>query len=157
MVLEPNEKHKNWVFAFVYERAKSHAIAPHNHVGKPAWLMLLRFHCEASFIVWLAAAYLFQHAFKVCINHVGRLHLFIEVHARWSGDVMKRPGHKIFNAVSHNRSRPEVLFLNLTWWSSGPREISSVLLQLLLVTFSNSKFGRHGEWSVTFWQWENNS
>ena len=24
---------------------------------------------------------------------------------------MKRPGHKNFNAVSHNRSRPEVLFL----------------------------------------------
>ena len=36
---------------------------------------------------------------------------------RLSGDVMKRPGHKNFNAVSHNRSRPEVLFLNLKWWS----------------------------------------
>ena len=43
---------------------------------------------------------------------------------------MKRPGHKNVNAVSHNRSRPEVLFLNLTWWSRG--QISSVLLQLLL-------------------------
>ena len=43
---------------------------------------------------------------------------------------MKRPGHKDFNAVSHDRSRPEVLFLNLTWRSRG--QISSVLLQLLL-------------------------
>ena len=49
---------------------------------------------------------------------------------RWSGDVMKRPGHKKFNPVPHNRSRPEVLFLNLTWRSRG--QISSVLLQLLL-------------------------
>ena len=40
---------------------------------------------------------------------------------------MKRPGHKNFNAVSHNRSRPEELFLNLTWQSRG--HISSVLLQ----------------------------
>ena len=69
--------------------------------------------------------------------------------ARWSGDVMKRPGHKNFNAVSHNRSQPEVLFLNLTWRSRG--QISSVLLQLLLFAFSNMKFGRHGKWSVTFW------
>ena len=74
---------------------------------------------------------------------------------RWSGDVMKRPGHKHFNAVSHNRSRPEVLFFNLTWWLRG--QISSVLLQLLLFAFSNRKFGRHGKWSVTFWQWENNT
>ena len=57
---------------------------------------------------------------------------------RWSGDVMKRPGHKNFNAVSHNRSRPEVLFLNLTWQSRG--QISWVLLQLLLFAFSNRKF-----------------
>ena len=67
---------------------------------------------------------------------------------------MKRPGHKNFSAVSHNRSRPEVLFLNLTWRSRG--QISSVLLQFLLFAFSNRKFGRHGKWSVTFWQWENN-
>ena len=26
---------------------------------------------------------------------------------------MKRPGHKNFNAVSHKRARPEVLFSNL--------------------------------------------
>ena len=63
---------------------------------------------------------------------------------------MKRPGHKNVNAVSHNRSRPEVLFLNLTWRSRG--QISSILLQLLLFAFSNRKFGRHGKWSVTFWQ-----
>ena len=69
---------------------------------------------------------------------------------RWSGDVMKGPGHKNFNAVSHNRSRPEVLFLNLTWLLRG--QISSVLIQLLLFAFSNRKFGRHGKWSVTFWQ-----
>ena len=50
--------------------------------------------------------------------------------SRWSGDVMKRPGHKNFNAVSHNRARPEVLFSNLSW-----RRISSVLLQLLLSPF----------------------
>ena len=75
--------------------------------------------------------------------------------SRWSGDVMKRPGHKNFNAVSHSCSRPEVLFLNLTWRSRG--QISSVLLQLLLFAFSNRKFGRHGKWSVTFWQWENNT
>ena len=68
---------------------------------------------------------------------------------------MKRPGNKNFNAVSHNRLWPEVLFLNLTWQSRG--QISSVLLQLLLFAFSNSKFGRHGKWSVTFWQWENNA
>ena len=74
---------------------------------------------------------------------------------RWSGNVMKRPGHKNFNAVSHNRSWPEVLFLNLTWRSR--EQISSVLLQLLLFAFSNRKFGRHGKWSVTFWQWENNT
>ena len=55
---------------------------------------------------------------------------------------MKRPGHKNFNAVSHNRSRPEVLFLNLTWRSRG--QISLVLLQLLLFAFSDRKFGRHG-------------
>ena len=66
---------------------------------------------------------------------------------------MKRPGHKNFNAVSHNHSRPEVLCLNLTWRSRG--QISSVLLQLLLFAFSNRKFGRHGKSSVTFWQWEN--
>ena len=30
--------------------------------------------------------------------------------ARWSGDVMKRPGRKNFIAVSHKRARPEVLF-----------------------------------------------
>ena len=68
---------------------------------------------------------------------------------------MKRPGHKNFNAVSHNRLRPEVLFLNLTWRSRG--QISSVLLQLLLFAFRNRKFGRPGKWSVTFWQWENNT
>ena len=55
---------------------------------------------------------------------------------------MKRPGHKKFNAVSHNRSRPEVLFLNLTWRSRG--QISSVLLQLLLFAFSNRKFWSKG-------------
>ena len=75
--------------------------------------------------------------------------------SRWSGDVMKRPGHNNFNAVSHNRSRSELLFFNLTWRSRG--QISSVLLQLLLFAFSNRKFGRHGKWSVTFWQWENNT
>ena len=75
--------------------------------------------------------------------------------SRWSGDVMKRPGHKNFNAVSHNRSRPEVLYLNLKFRSWG--QISSVLLQLLLFAFGNRKFGRHGKWSVTFWQWENNT
>ena len=53
---------------------------------------------------------------------------------------MKRPGHKNFNAVSHNRSRPEVLFFNLTWRSQG--QISSVLLQLLLFALSNTKFER---------------
>ena len=74
---------------------------------------------------------------------------------RWSGDVMKGPGHKNFNAVSQNRSRPEVLFFNLTWRSQG--QILSVLLQLLLSAFSNRKFGRHGKWSLTFWQWENNT
>ena len=63
--------------------------------------------------------------------------------ARRSGVVIKRPGHKNFNAVSHNRSRPEVLFWNLTRRSRG--QISLVLLQLLLFAFSNSKFGRHGE------------
>ena len=74
---------------------------------------------------------------------------------RWSGDVMKRPVHKNFNAVSHNHSGPEVLFLNLTWWSRG--QISSVQLQFLLFAFSNRKFGRHGKWSVTFWHGENNT
>ena len=63
------------------------------------------------------------------------------LYSRWSGDVMKRPGHKNFNAISHNHSRPEVVFLNLTWRSRG--QISSVLLQLLLFAFSNGKFGRH--------------
>ena len=62
------------------------------------------------------------------------------VPTRWSGDVMKRPGHKNFNAVSHNRSRPEVLFFNLTWRSQG--QISSVILQLLLFALSNTKFER---------------
>ena len=33
--------------------------------------------------------------------------------SRWSGDVMKRPGQKKFNSVSHKRARPEVLFPNL--------------------------------------------
>ena len=41
--------------------------------------MLLSFHSEATFIVWLAAAYLSQHTFKVGIKHVGRFHLFIKV------------------------------------------------------------------------------
>ena len=50
---------------------------------------------------------------------------------------MKRSGHKNFNAVSHNRSRPEVLFLNLTWRSRG--QILSVLLQILLFAFSNQE------------------
>ena len=85
----------------------------------------------------------------------GRRLRFSSTLTRWSGDVMKRPGHKYFIAVSHNRSRPEMLFLNLTWRSRG--QISSVLLQLLLFAFSNRKFGRHGKWSVTFWHWENNT
>ena len=72
--------------------------------------------------------------------------------SRWSGDVIKRPGHKNFNAVSHNRARPEVLFSNLTWRSRG--QISSVLLPLLLFAFSIRKCGRHGKWSFTFWQWK---
>ena len=86
------------------------------------------------------------------INSFGHL---LVIPTRWSSDIMKRPGHKNFNAVFHNRSRHEVLFLNLTWPSRG--QISSVLLQLLLFAFSNRKFGRHGKWSVTFWQWENNT
>ena len=32
---------------------------------------------------------------------------------------MKRPGHKNFNAVSHKRARPEVLFSNLTHGSGS--------------------------------------
>ena len=40
---------------------------------------------------------------------------------------MKRPGHENFNAVSHKRARPEVLFSNLKHgscsggWSKGSR------------------------------------
>ena len=71
---------------------------------------------------------------------------------RWSGDVIKRTGHKDFNAVSHNRARPEVLFSNLTWRSRG--QMSSVLLPLLLFAFSIRKCVSHGEWSFTFWQWK---
>ena len=84
-----------------------------------------------------------------------RIFFCLLLSSRWSGDVMQKPGHKNFNAVSHNRSRPKVLFFNLTWRWRG--QISSVLLQLLLFAFSNRKFGRHGKWSVTFWQWENNT
>ena len=57
--------------------------------------------------------------------------------SRWSGDVIERPGHKNFNAVSHNRARPEVMFSNLTRQSQW--RISSVLLRLLLSAFSNRK------------------
>ena len=34
---------------------------------------------------------------------------------------MKRPGHKNFDAVSHKRARPEVLFSNLKHGSGGSR------------------------------------
>ena len=89
-------------------------------------------------------------------SYPGSHHLYkITTFTRWSGDVMERPGDKNFNAVAHNRSWPEVLFLNLTWRSRG--QILLVLLQLLLFALSNRKFGRHGKWSVTFWQWENNT
>ena len=74
-----------------------------------------------------------------CSSDISELRIHV---SRWSGDVMKRPGHKNFNAVSHNCSRPEVLILNLTWRSRG--QISSVLLELLLFAFSNRKFGRQG-------------
>ena len=94
-------------------------------------------------------------AIRSAITNQICLPVTINTTTRWSGDVMKRPGHKNFNAVSHNRSRPELLFLNLTWRLRG--QISLVLLQLLLFAFSNRKFGRHGKWSVTFWHWENNT
>ena len=47
MILRPYQKYKNCVFTSVCERAKRRNIAPHNHVRKPAWLMLLCFHCKA--------------------------------------------------------------------------------------------------------------
>ena len=34
---------------------------------------------------------------------------------------MRRPGHEKFNAVSHKRARPEVLFSNLKHGSRGSR------------------------------------
>ena len=43
--------------------------------------------------------------------------------SRWSDDVTKKASAKNFNAVSHNRARPEVLFSNLKhggpWRSKG--------------------------------------
>ena len=75
--------------------------------------------------------------------------------ARSSGHLMKRSGHRNFNAIYHNRSRPLVLFLNWTWLSSG--QISSVLLQTLHFALSKGKFGWHGRLPVTFWQLENNT
>ena len=41
--------------------------------------MLLCFHCKATCIIWLEAAYLSQHAFEFGINHVGSFHLFMKV------------------------------------------------------------------------------
>ena len=43
---------------------------------------------------------------------------------------MKRPAHKNFNAVSHNRARPEVLFLNST--STFALSIHEVIVQVNL-------------------------
>ena len=41
--------------------------------------MLLRFHCGALLIVWLACIYLSQNTFKVSINDVWGFHLFVKV------------------------------------------------------------------------------
>ena len=41
--------------------------------------MLLRFHCEALFVVWLAGVYFSQHTFKVRVNNVWDFHLFVIV------------------------------------------------------------------------------
>ena len=68
---------------------------------------------------------------------------------RWSGDVMKRPGHR--NFISQTRAAWGVVFEFKTLQSQS--RILSVVLELLLSAFGNRKCGRHGEWSVTFWQW----
>ena len=56
--------------------------------------MLICFHSDVTFIVWLAAAYLFQHAFKVRVNDVRYFHLFMKVRER----------HLVFSFFWHNRS-----------------------------------------------------
>ena len=94
MILKPCEKRENCVFTSVYKRAKSRAITPHDHVRKPAWLVLLCFHCKAMCIIRLAAAYLSQHAFKVGINHLGGFHPFMKVFER----------HLVFSHFWHLRS-----------------------------------------------------
>ena len=43
-------------------------------------------------------------------------------------------------------SRPRANIPQVIWWRNEEAW-----------AFSNRKFGRHGKWSVTFWQWENNT
>ena len=70
MVLEIFEKHVDCIFPSVCEWAKSLSLAPHNHIRKAAWFMLLCFYCEAIFAVWLACVYLFL----VCIQSRHKRH-----------------------------------------------------------------------------------
>ena len=79
MILKIPEKFEDGIFTSVSVWAKSLSITPHYHIRKAAWLMLLRFYCEALFVVWLACTYLSQNTFKVSINDVWGFHLFVKI------------------------------------------------------------------------------
>ena len=49
---------------------------------------------------------------------LGRRFYFFII-SRWSGGVIRRTGETYFNAVSHNRARPWMLFSNSTWQRRG--------------------------------------
>ena len=79
MALEMFEKHIDCVFPSVSEWPKGLTVAPHDHIRKPTWFLLLCFHREALSVVWLASVYLFHDALKVGLNDVWRFHLFVKV------------------------------------------------------------------------------
>ena len=79
MVLKIFEKYEDGVFSSVCKRPLSLSITPNDQIRKAAWLMLLRFDCKASFIVWLTSVYLSHNTFKVCINSIWSFHLLIVV------------------------------------------------------------------------------
>ena len=116
MVLEPYEKHVHCVFTSVCERAINRAIAPHDHVQKTAWLVLLCFHCVARIRGRLASLDLSEHTFEVCVNYIWCLHLLVMVHE----------SHLVFSFFRHLRSG-RVLQQPFALWFVSFKRIDSLI------------------------------
>ena len=65
---------------------------------------------------------------------------------RWSGDVIRRPGMKNFNAVSHNRARPYFRIQH------GRGEVRARRVYLNVHSVTGNVVDT--EWSVEFWRWK---